>query len=173
MALRATTQSTRWSLTFIWICGDQKNKRECVEFSSEDGSIFPLKLERKSKNLGANPSWALPSRDYPLSFWIFSLIFSWIFCYPPSLTSTYCYIPEKLENIKIPWGQFLWIFCHPPLLLHCQISLMRALVIWDRIRILISISEEWIGDIDIKICGVPIKSYSVYCVVTWEWEMEH
>ena len=91
VALRATTQSTRWSLKkHLW---RPKNKREWqyVEFSSGDGSIFTQKLERISKNLGGNPSWALPTRDCPLGFWIFSLVFSWIFCHPPSLTSTYCY----------------------------------------------------------------------------------
>ena len=92
VALRATTQSTRWSLIQHW--WQPKNKREWryVEFSSGDSSIFTQKLETISKNLGGNPSWALPTRDCPLGFWIFSLVFSWIFCNPPSLTSTYCYI---------------------------------------------------------------------------------
>ena len=91
VALRATTQSTRWSLIQHW--WQPKNKREWryVEFSSGDSSIFTQKLERISKNLGGNPSWASPTRDCPLGFWIFSLVFSWIFCNPPSLTSTYCY----------------------------------------------------------------------------------
>ena len=88
---RATMQSSRRRYIYHW--WRPKNKREWryVEFSSGDGSIFPQKLERISKNLGGNPSWASPTRDCPLGFWIFSLVFSWIFCNPPSLTSTYCY----------------------------------------------------------------------------------
>ena len=76
VALRATTQSTRWSLIQHW--WQPKNKREWryVEFSSGDSSIFTQKLERISKNLGGNPSWASPTRDCPLGFWIFSLVFS-------------------------------------------------------------------------------------------------